>query len=123
MKYERISEKNPQEIPRKAVPLPPKKELCGGVASYPIADFDFASDGKLPELRVSSDSLVVAPPCPYCSNEMWTFDTNCGNIFCIGEQGGYTCPWCGGTDDYAMSDESFDVTRRMGWSLQSLYTI
>lgn len=114
MKYERNLEKILQESRRKAVPLPPKKELYGGVASYPIADFDFASDGKLPELSVSSDSLVVAPPCPYCLNKMWAFDTNCGNIFCIGEEGRYTCPWCGGIDDYAMTDESFDVARRIG---------
>jgi hypothetical protein len=114
MKYERISEKILQESRRKAVPLPPKKELFGGVASYPIADFDFASDRKRPELSVPSDSLVVTPPCPSRLNELWGIDTNCGNIIWIGAQGRYTCPCCGGADDYAMTEESFAVKRRMG---------
>jgi uncharacterized protein YegL len=114
MKYEKIPKKILDEVRRKGVPLPPNKELYGGVESYPIADFDFASDGKLPELSVSSDSLVIPPSCPYCSNKQWAFDSNCGNIFCIGEQGRYTCPWCGEADNYAMTDESFDVKRRMG---------
>lgn len=114
MKYERIPKEILEEVRRKGVPLPPNKELYGGVESYPIADFDFASDGKLPALSVSSDSLVIAPSCPYCSNSRWAYDADCGNIFCIGEQGRYTCPWCGGTDDYCMTDESFEVQRRMG---------
>jgi hypothetical protein len=58
--------------------------------------------------------LVVAPSCPYCSNKMWAYDMNCGNIFCFGEQGSHTCPWCGETDDYSTTDESFDVKRRLG---------
>jgi hypothetical protein len=80
----------------------------------PIIDFDFASDQMIPTLSVASDSLVIPPPCPYCSNKRWAFDNDCGNIFCIGDEGRYTCPWCGGSDDYAMTDESFDVQRRMG---------
>jgi uncharacterized protein YegL len=114
MKYERIPKEILEEVRRKGVPLPPNKELYGGVESYPIIDFDFASDGKLPALSVSSDSLVIPPACPYCSNKRWAFDLDCNNIFCIGEQGRYTCPWCGGTDDYCMTDESFEVQRRMG---------
>jgi uncharacterized protein YegL len=114
VKYEKIPQEIIDELIRRGVPLPPSKELYGGSDSYPISEFDFASDGKTPILSVASDSLVIPPPCPYCSNKRWAFDVYCGHIFCIGVQGTYTCPWCGKTDDYSISDESFDVQHRMG---------
>ena len=114
MKYEQIPEEILAELRRKGVAVPAVKELYAGTASYPISDFDFASDGKVPPLSVSSDSLVMAPVCPYCSNKYWAFDEKCGNIFCLSGQGAYSCPWCGEKNSYSLTDESFDVQRRMG---------
>ena len=114
MKYEKVPENIILEIKQKGIPLPLNNELYAGIESYPIVDFDFAADGKFPTLTVSSDALVIPPSCPYCSNKKWAFDSDCGNIFCIGEPGRYTCPWCGETDDYSLTDEAFDVEHRMG---------
>jgi len=114
MKYEQIPENVLDELRAKGIQLPPVRELYAGVSSYPISEFDFASDGKVPALSVSSDSLVMAPACPYCSNKHWAFDESCGNIFCLSGDGNYSCPWCGVTSSYGLTNESFDVQRRMG---------
>ena len=114
MKYEQIPESIVAELRLKGVPVPDSDEFYAGTTSYLISEFDFASDGKVPPLNVSSDSLVMAPGCPYCSNKFWAFDETCGNIFCISGQGVYTCPWCDVSSSYSLTDESFDVQRGMG---------
>jgi len=114
MKYDKIPQEIIDDVRRRGVTLPPINDLYAGSYSYPLSEFDFAADGKIPILSVASDALVIPPACPYCSNKRWAFDADCGNIFCIGEPGTYTCPWCQGTDNYGITDESFEVQHRMG---------
>jgi len=114
MKYEKIPEEVLQDLRRKGVPITQGKEMYCGAMSHPIDGFDFSADGSMPSLSVPSDSLVMPPACPYCKNPAWAFDGDCGNIFCIGKPGRHTCPWCGGTDDYGVTEEAFDVSHRMG---------
>lgn len=114
MKYEKIPQEVIAELKSEGIKLPAVNELYEGVASYPISEFDFSSDGKVPTLNVSSDSLVLPPSCPYCQNKEWAFDSDCGNTFCVGGSGIYTCPWCGVKDSYGIPDEAFTVQKRQG---------
>jgi len=99
---------------RRGINLPLDRDLYGGVQAHPIEAFDFeGSQAGLP-LSVSSDSLLMAPPCPYCGNEQWAKCGRCEQLFCISEGGTKKCPWCAELGDYQLSDEAFDVGRGMG---------
>lgn len=114
IKYEKIPKNNLDEVRSKKISLPPNNELYECVESYRIADFDFSSDGKLPEWSISSNSFVIPPCCPCCFNMQRAFDSDRGNIFCAGKLGRYTFTLCGEVNYYATTYESSGAKRRVG---------
>lgn len=65
-------------------------------------------------LKVSSDSLLGNPSCPCCGNQIGIATCICGGVHCISGTGEATCPWCGNSGTYGLSDEGFDINRGLG---------
>lgn len=65
-------------------------------------------------LKVSSDSLIGNPSCPCCGNQIGIATCSCGGVHCISGTGEATCPWCGNTGFYGVSDGDFDINRGLG---------
>ena len=115
MRYERIPRAVIEELrARSGIDLPLDRDLYGGVQAHPIEAFDFDGSQAGLSLSVSSESLLMAPACPYCGNKHWAKCGACEQLFCISEGGTKKCPWCGEQGDYRLSDEAFDVSRGMG---------
>jgi uncharacterized protein YegL len=115
MRYERIPRAAIEEFrARRGVALPLDRDLYGGVQAYPVDAFDFAGSSPGMPLSVSSDSLLMAPPCPYCGNKHWAKCGRCEQLFCISGGGTKECPWCSYAGNYSLSDEAFEVGRGMG---------
>lgn len=64
--------------------------------------------------KISSEELNGNPSCPSCGNNYGLATCHCGGIHCIQGDGQATCPWCGNTGYYGMSDEGFDINRTLG---------
>lgn len=115
MRYEKIPRAAIEDLrARRGIDLPRDRDLYGGVAAHPIGAFDFEGSKAGVPLSVSSESLLIAPPCPYCGNKHWAKCGGCEQLFCIADGGTKTCPWCGDRGDYRLSDEAFDVGKGMG---------
>ena len=86
------------------------------VGAYPIneAEYNSLSDGgALPKLNTSE--MIGQPTCPCCGNQFGLVVCECGNVFCVGEDGNAKCPWCGmeGTLS-SIGEEGMDVNRTRG---------
>ena len=94
-----------------------RKPMYDGVASYKLEEFDFpVGTNEAGKMKTSTDQLGQPPPCPYCGNVQWAM-CSCGKVHCCGllspgQSQTLTCPWCGKTDTYELSQ--FDVGRGAG---------
>lgn len=72
------------------------------------------SEGSVNANKISSDELYGNPSCPSCGNHYALATCQCGGIHCISGDGAATCPWCGNTGYYGMSEGGFDINRTLG---------
>lgn len=72
------------------------------------------SEGAVNSNKISSDELYGNPSCPSCGNNYALATCQCGGIHCISGDGPATCPWCGNTGYYGMSEGGFDINRTLG---------
>lgn len=72
------------------------------------------SEGSVNANKISSDELYGNPSCPSCGNNYGLATCQCGGIHCISGDGPATCPWCGNTGYYGMSEGGFDINRTLG---------
>lgn len=83
-------------------PIEGLEELCMDVAyfklvgAYPIDEESYNSLSSVGKNRnINTSELIGAPTCPCCGNQFGFVVCECGNIMCVGEDGGTKCPWCG----------------------------
>ncbi len=86
------------------------------VGAYPINGEEYQSlsdSGKTPVINTSE--MIGQPTCPCCGNQFGLVVCECGNVFCVGEDGHAKCPWCGleGTLG-AIGEGGMDVKRTRG---------
>ena len=86
------------------------------VGAYPINEEEYNSlsdGGALPKLNTSE--MIGQPTCPCCGNQFGLVVCECGNVFCVGEDGKAKCPWCGmeGTLS-SIGEGGMDVNRTRG---------
>ena len=87
------------------------------IGSYPINEEEYKSlsdgSGSLPKLHTSE--MLGNPTCPCCGNQFGMVICECGNVFCVGEDGHAKCPWCGmeGTLS-SVGEGGMDVNRTRG---------
>lgn len=87
------------------------------VGAYPI-DGEKYSQLSVPgssNRSINSREMIGVPACPCCGNQLGVVICECGNIFCVGEDGRSSCPWCGleGTLD-STGEAGVDVNRGRG---------
>lgn len=87
------------------------------VGSYPINGEEYASlsenGGHLPKIHTSE--LIGQPTCPCCGNQFGLVICECGNVFCVGEDGHAKCPWCGMEGELtSVGEGGMDVKRTRG---------
>lgn len=87
------------------------------VGAYPI-DGEKYSQLSVPgstNRSINSREMIGVPACPCCGNQLGVVICECGNIFCVGEDGKSSCPWCGleGTLD-STGEAGVDVNRGRG---------
>ena len=87
------------------------------VGAYPI-DAEKYSQLSVPgstNRSINSREMIGVPACPCCGNQLGVVICECGNIFCVGEDGKSSCPWCGleGTLD-STGEAGVDVNRGRG---------
>ena len=87
------------------------------VGAYPI-DGEKYSQLSVPRSTnrsINSREMIGVPACPCCGNQLGVVICECGNIFCVGEDGKSSCPWCGleGTLD-STGEAGVDVNRGRG---------
>jgi uncharacterized protein YegL len=86
-------------------------------AAIPVKNSYFdLSDGTGSGQSVSSDDLIGQPGCPHCGARFGMAVCGCGGIHCMDGGGEQTCPWCGKTGIYGISEagEGFDIVRGRG---------
>lgn len=85
------------------------------VGASAVELFDEGEPQSPEELRVSTDQLDGATPCPCCSHPSWA-RCACGRIHCCPAptegRMTLTCPWCGRRGEYQAG--TFDVRRGQG---------
>lgn len=86
------------------------------IGAYPINSEEYKSlsaSGKLPKINTSE--MIGQPTCPCCGNQFGLVICDCGNVFCVGEDGHAKCPWCGQEGELGLVGEGgMDVNRSMG---------
>ena len=63
------------------------------IGAYPINSEEYKSlsaSGKLPKINTSE--MIGQPTCPCCGNQFGLVICDCGNVFCVGEDGHAKCP-------------------------------
>jgi uncharacterized protein YegL len=77
--------------------------------------FELSDESRVSK-RISTDKLMGAPSCPCCGSQVsFALCGHCNNIHCIDLSNPIsTCPWCGVSGKYGMSDGDFDVNRTQG---------
>lgn len=67
------------------------------VGAYPIDENTYSelSEEGGRQQKVSTNEIIGQPTCPCCGNQHGLVICECGNIFCVGEDGHAKCPWCG----------------------------
>jgi uncharacterized protein YegL len=89
----------------------PRYKLSG---CYPISAVYFEMSSRQPSVaRVSPAMLDTMPDCPHCAHSSLAF-CDCGYIFCCGDDGDYTCPWCERTARFETKEKLPDVIRARG---------
>jgi len=88
------------------------------VGAYPIDGEAYQSlsvDGGI-NRSINTMSLFGQPNCPCCGNQLgFVVCGECGNIFCVGEDGHCKCPWCGMEGELGAIDEGgMNVNRGRG---------
>ncbi|MDE6443169.1 MAG: VWA domain-containing protein [Muribaculaceae bacterium] len=85
------------------------------VGAYPVNGAKYAQLSTGEEARVNTSNLTGIPACPCCGNQLGVVVCDCGKIFCVGDSGINTCPWCGleGTLGEA-GPEGLDISRGLG---------
>lgn len=86
------------------------------VGAYPINEKEYysLSDGFPTNRNISTEQLIGRPTCPCCGNQYGMVICECGNIFCVGEDGHSECPWCGMEGELTIGEGSSDITRGRG---------
>lgn len=86
--------------------------------SYPVSNGYFELSSDHPNVAtVDSSQLYGNPQCPHCGNPIGFAMCDCGNTFCMSEEGMQTCPWCHERALFSHVDddaESVDLTRARG---------
>ncbi len=87
------------------------------VGAYPI-DFEsykkYSDNGALNK-TIHTSELVGQPTCPCCGNQFGLVICECGNVFCVGEDGYAKCPWCHTEGQLsAVGEGGMDVNRTRG---------
>lgn len=87
------------------------------VGAFPIDEEKYSSlsdsASKLPKIHTSE--LLGQPTCPCCGNQFGMVICECGNVFCVGEDGHSECPWCGLQGELsAVGDGGLDIIRTRG---------
>lgn len=114
-RFERLPEDVLEELrTRRGLDLPRDRALYAGSGSHPIVDFDWEGSQDTHTLSISSGSLIAPPACPHCQSQSWAPCGQCQRVFCVAEEGPYTCPWCGDTRTYTIAKHAFEVGRTMG---------
>ena len=92
------------------------KETFKLVGAYPINEEEYKSlsDGMSTHRSISTSDLIGRPTCPCCGNQYGMVICDCGNVFCVGEDGVSECPWCGMEGELTFSDNSMDIRRGRG---------
>lgn len=87
------------------------------VGAYPIDGelYSKLSAAGSTNRSINSREMIGVPACPCCGNQLGVVICECGNIFCVGEDGRSSCPWCGleGTLD-STGEAGVDVNRGRG---------
>lgn len=87
------------------------------VGAYPVDNEtykSFSSEGST-NRNINTESLVGAPTCPCCGNQLGLVVCECGNVFCVGENSHNKCPWCGLEGELsAIGEGGTDVNRGRG---------
>ena len=86
------------------------------VGAYPINGEEYKSlsdGGSTPKINTSE--MVGQPTCPCCGNQFGLVVCECGNVFCVGEDGHAKCPWCGMEGTIGLIEgDGLDVNRTRG---------
>ena len=86
------------------------------IGAYPINGDEYKSlstGGKLPKINTSE--MIGQPTCPCCGNQFGLVICECGNVFCVGEDGHAMCPWCGVEGELcSIREGGIDVNRSRG---------
>ena len=86
------------------------------VGAYPVDGEQYGSlsaGGKLPTINTSE--MIGQPTCPCCGNQFGLVVCECGNVFCVGNDGLAKCPWCGLEGELGfVGEEGMDVNRSRG---------
>jgi len=103
VKYERHMNRIDAQDPRLAELFKTREYLLK--AAVPVQqDYFELSDGSASDGSVSSTQMIGQPDCPHCQARFGMAVCGCGGIHCVGSDGSSTCPWCGKTGTYSMSD-------------------
>ena len=109
MRYERVQSTRPQQSGLNLGLY----NLAGVFALE--ADYDALSDERAMARTVRTDSLIGAPGCPHCGNQIGFAMCSCGALMCIRGSGPATCPTCQRECHFGESDgDGFDVARSRG---------
>lgn len=87
------------------------------VGAYPIDEEQYLAlgDGHPTHRNINTNDLIGQPACPCCGNQLGMVVCECGNVFCVGEDGHSKCPWCGMEGELGTIDSGgIDVTRGRG---------
>ena len=93
-----------------------RKGMYSLIGSYPIDGAEYARYSAGKGVSVNTSRLMGFPSCPCCGNLYGVVLCECGNIFCINDDGHGTCPWC--KTSVSLNTEGggggFDITRGLG---------
>lgn len=97
--------------------LPQVRSRFKLVGAYPVNEevYNSLSDTTSTYRNISTEQLIGQPTCPCCGNQFGLVVCECGNIFCVGEDGHSACPWCGMEGVLSdIGEGGMDVTRNRG---------
>lgn len=87
------------------------------IGAYPIdgKSYKSLSDREALSKTIHTSELIGQPACPCCGNQFGLVICECGNVFCVGEDGHAKCPWCNMEGQLSSVGESgMDVNRTRG---------
>lgn len=86
------------------------------VGAYPINEEEYKSlsDTTKAGNNINTSELIGQPACPCCGNQYGFVVCECGNVFCVGEDGKCKCPWCGMEGELISVENGLDVNRTRG---------